>query len=414
MALGHVYRSNHTTQISVAKIKSARVLAAAGRHNMRDKARLGKKEANHIDLARTHLNQTIRQNASGNLYCEILSKVTGKEVTPKMAKKIDPYDLHYADGKKVRMGRKAGTKSQDAVLAFEVEASYPGDLIWCELDSKTKQPRMVDKDVVIDEETLKHNDYFLYPKDMNEFEKWKLRTVAFFEKNYGEDNVMSVEVHMDETIPHLHALCSAVYKDKDGVNRLSYRKVSDGLEGRLHSYRALQTEYAKQFEDMGYNRGVEESIRNTTYNAPARKRALMSKILEATLPKDPTEAENLYQAALAKNAALEAEIEPVRTAAKSIERQKQDIRKLKEENRELQDQLAAKNEEIAKLQRIARRVDYEERGRQLAEDKEVADSVYPKIKSMFINAGIEEAKRLGLYHEEEPELEHNETPVEHE
>ena len=96
----------------------------------------------------------------------------------------------------------------------------------------------------------------LYPKDMNEFEKWKLRTVAFFEKNYGEDNVMSVEVHMDETIPHLHALCSAIYKDKDGVNRLSYRKVSDGLEGRLHSYRALQTEYAKQFEDMGYNRGA--------------------------------------------------------------------------------------------------------------------------------------------------------------
>ena len=106
MALGHVYRSNHTTQISVAKIKSARVLAAAGRHNMRDKARLGKKEANHIDLARTHLNQTIRQNISGNLYCEILSKVTGKEVTPKMAKKIDPYDLHYADGKKVRMGQR--------------------------------------------------------------------------------------------------------------------------------------------------------------------------------------------------------------------------------------------------------------------------------------------------------------------
>jgi len=63
MALGHVYQSNHTTQISVAKIKRARVLAAAGRHNMRDKARLGKKEANHIDLARTHLNQTI-----GRLY----------------------------------------------------------------------------------------------------------------------------------------------------------------------------------------------------------------------------------------------------------------------------------------------------------------------------------------------------------
>lgn len=106
MALGHVYQSNHTTQISVAKIKSARVLATAGRHNMRDKARLGKKEANHIDPAGTHLNQTIRQNISSNLYCEILSKVTGKVVTPKMAKKIDPYDLHYADGKKVRMGQR--------------------------------------------------------------------------------------------------------------------------------------------------------------------------------------------------------------------------------------------------------------------------------------------------------------------
>lgn len=75
-------------------------------------------------------------------------------------------------------------------------------------------------------------------------------TVEFFKERYGEKNVISAKVHMDEATPHMHLLLTPIRDEK-----LSARAIFDRKE-----LRDLQTElHAKIGRSRGLERGREGS-----------------------------------------------------------------------------------------------------------------------------------------------------------
>lgn len=93
-------------------------------------------------------------------------------------------------------------------------------------------------------------------------------TVEFFKDRYGEKNVISAKVHMDEATPHMHLLLTPI---RDG--RLSAKRIFDREE-----LRSLQTDlHASVGKLRGMQRGVEGSAK--THLTEARFKA--EKAIEA-------------------------------------------------------------------------------------------------------------------------------------
>jgi hypothetical protein len=101
------------------------------------------------------------------------------------------------------------------------------------------------KDAVLLTSTLVTSDseYFkkLLPKDQQDFFKY---TYEFFKEKYGEKNIVSATVHMDETTPHMH-LCS-VPLTKDG--RLSAKIIFNRKE-----LLSLQNDLPKYIQSKGFD-----------------------------------------------------------------------------------------------------------------------------------------------------------------
>ena len=60
---------------------------------------------------------------------------------------------------------------------------------------------------------------------------------AWFSERYGEDNIVTAAVHLDETSPHLHLQFTPIIEDKDGTRRLCAKD--------LETRRTLQTVHQK-------------------------------------------------------------------------------------------------------------------------------------------------------------------------
>lgn len=90
----------------------------------------------------------------------------------------------------------------------------------------------------------KHGDY-----EQDLYESWRDETFEFLKNRYGK-NLISVEVHLDEATPHIHAVVVPVTDD----GRLSARDVFNKKE--LTSY---HTDYAKALKHLGLERGLENS-----------------------------------------------------------------------------------------------------------------------------------------------------------
>jgi hypothetical protein len=86
-----------------------------------------------------------------------------------------------------------------------------------------------------------------YEQDL--YEHWRDETFDFLKNRYGK-NLISVEVHLDEATPHIHAVVVPITDD----GRLSARDVFNKKE--LTNY---HTDYAKACMTLGLERGVENS-----------------------------------------------------------------------------------------------------------------------------------------------------------
>ena len=82
--------------------------------------------------------------------------------------------------------------------------------------------------------------------------KWAGENVKFLCDVFGAENLCSVELHLSETTPHLHAICGAI----DERGKLCAKNI---IRGPAH-LRELQTDYAKRMEQFGLQRGISKKL----------------------------------------------------------------------------------------------------------------------------------------------------------
>lgn len=92
---------------------------------------------------------------------------------------------------------------------------------------------------------------------------FQINLVKFLHKEFGEDNVVSLRAHHDETSPHWHATVVPIrektikvgrqVKTERTENRLCAK---DWLGGDRHTLSKLQTRFANSMQDLGLQRGI--------------------------------------------------------------------------------------------------------------------------------------------------------------
>lgn len=86
-----------------------------------------------------------------------------------------------------------------------------------------------------------------------QFEQWQEANVDWLKSKYGEANLVSAVLHVDEQTPHIHAHIVPITAD----GRLSAK---DLIGGTRHRLKELQTDYAEAMKPFGLERGSEKSI----------------------------------------------------------------------------------------------------------------------------------------------------------
>ena len=87
----------------------------------------------------------------------------------------------------------------------------------------------------------------------DQFNKWQEVNIKWLKEKYGEANLASAVLHMDESSPHIHAHVVPITKD----GRLSAKDLIGGDRKNLSK---LQTDYAKSMAQFGLVRGEEKSV----------------------------------------------------------------------------------------------------------------------------------------------------------
>jgi hypothetical protein len=82
---------------------------------------------------------------------------------------------------------------------------------------------------------------------------WKSK--SWIEKEFGENNLVSMKLHMDEKTPHIHAVVVPIVDGKNGKKKLSAKSFIDGRA----VLRGLQDSFAEVHKESGLKRGLEGS-----------------------------------------------------------------------------------------------------------------------------------------------------------
>lgn len=83
------------------------------------------------------------------------------------------------------------------------------------------------------------------------YRSWIKDNQQFLSKIYGEDNILSMHLHMDEKTPHLHIVVTPITSD----GRLSAKSFVDGRKALADQ----QTLYAEIMKKYGMERGIKGS-----------------------------------------------------------------------------------------------------------------------------------------------------------
>lgn len=114
-----------------------------------------------------------------------------------------------------------------------------------EEELKNNRPVSVRKNSVLAYEVLT-----TFSKDMIgviDMEKWKEENIAWMKETFGEENILSMQLHEDESVPHIHTIVVPINKE----GRLCAR---DFTGGRAKMFR-LQTSYGEKMASVGLKRG---------------------------------------------------------------------------------------------------------------------------------------------------------------
>lgn len=466
MALSHVYHTNHVCQAGFKKLKTDMIITKAKAHNQRDQ---DKRHGKHIDERRTKINESLIE--SKNLWIDIASRITGQQYDEQTITFVNPADMHYADGTKVRYSHTASPK-QNAVFAFETEFRYPGDMVWSRFNNGKVEPvpndieidtevtkayyrneklqkamhQMLDKmrskglidqrdivrcttefkgyngdgkesfvipervieliNKVVDDKNLKNNllnqvneqinkaslvqGYFLQPANMEEFNEWKEQTLEFVKEKFGEKNILSAQVHMDETTPHMHIIGTPMHENDKGVEKLSMKSYIYGPAG----VRAFHTEYAQYMAHLGYKRAQEFS--SYDYGDINRNKVFIANAIAETISADPKEAQEQFSTVKAKLAHAQLEAQNLREAGKTVQNFRKGLEAEREKNKELELEIVSLNKKIKKLEAENRRRTCEKQGMAMHPQQDMIHNVYMQLQEQLVQAGYMYYKEQGI------------------
>jgi hypothetical protein len=104
-------------------------------------------------------------------------------------------------------------------------------------------------------------------------EDWAKDSIDWLKKEFGKENIIKSQLHLDETTPHLHTFIVPI---KDKKLNCKY------FLGTREKLSKLQTNYHKKIEKYGVQRGLEGS--KATHLDIKKFYALLNEALEKELP----------------------------------------------------------------------------------------------------------------------------------
>ena len=108
--------------------------------------------------------------------------------------------------------------------------------------------RKVRKDAVLAIEVVL--TYSSVANDGLDLEAWKKENVEWLKSYFGEDNIMSAVLHMDEAVPHIHAMVTPIDRES-GLPKFNAKKWLGGREKMMQ----MQDDYAKAMSKFNLERG---------------------------------------------------------------------------------------------------------------------------------------------------------------
>ncbi|MBB4603584.1 hypothetical protein HNQ93_004211 [Hymenobacter luteus] len=197
--------------LRTAKQKTKGNIASLGQHLQRTR------DTPNADPDLTHQNEILRGSA------DLLADV----------------DARLAELEKVN-----GKPNKNAVLCVEHLIAFSPDFVHFFKEDGDYFPRS----------TAEPGLSWLVPEsqvDADRLQAFVDKSLAWLDKRYGLENVVNVQLHLDESSPHLHAMVVPV----DERGRLNCRSFLGGRE----KMRYMQTSIAEEMAPLGLVRGVEGS-----------------------------------------------------------------------------------------------------------------------------------------------------------
>lgn len=220
-----------------------------------------------------------------------------------------------------------------------------------------------------------HEDMMKIQQD-GRMDEWCNDSMEWLHKTFGRENTVSAVLHMDETTPHIHATIVPIVtgerrkaKQKQTEGKRSYRKKTDAVRlcaddvlnrDKLIGY---HDDYAKIMDKYGLQRGVRGSearhVTTAQYYRDLKRQAGELETGVQQLQEEREEAEKRLKQV--KKEIGTQKLEAVKTEAKAALIAKVgsllgsgEIKELKQEKRQLYEEVTSRDESIERLQTMMR------------------------------------------------------------
>lgn len=95
--------------------------------------------------------------------------------------------------------------------------------------------------------------------DEFKLDDWCDKNVEWLKENFGEENVVSVELHLDETTPHIHAIVIPIVDKNLNATRMLHSAKDQVVENGMRGFTYLQDSYYEKMKDFGLKRGLKNT-----------------------------------------------------------------------------------------------------------------------------------------------------------
>lgn len=107
--------------------------------------------------------------------------------------------------------------------------------------------------VLANEYLLSASPDFFKHKTKTDIKLWAKTNLEFLKEKHGE-GLITFDLHLDESTPHIHAIVCPIYKNRKGQIKLSASQYFDRKKLSV-----LQTEYSETMASYGLERGIKNS-----------------------------------------------------------------------------------------------------------------------------------------------------------